>query len=97
MSLLIYISLARKYEKVVASILSDGRDYISTKTLSIDPQKHLQKNYFLIRKVIFSTNFFLSFRKFFLSFCKIFCLFVNNLNFFTGRQKFFCRKNHLPN
>jgi uncharacterized protein (UPF0262 family) len=62
MSLLIYISLARKYEKVVASILPDARDYISTKTLSIDPQKHLQKNYFLIRKMIFSSKNFLSSR-----------------------------------
>jgi hypothetical protein len=39
------------------------RDYISTKTLATDPQKHLQKIYFLIRKVIFATKIFLSSRK----------------------------------
>ena len=38
------------------------KNYISTKTLATDPQKHLQKNNCLIRKVIFSTKNFLSSR-----------------------------------
>ena len=55
-----------------------SENYISTKTLATDPQKHLQKIYFLIRKVIFSTKKFLSSRK--------------KIQIFTRRQFFLLQK-----